>query len=95
MAFVARRRQPRGTTGSNPAVQAAMLEAVENQLQADEPAEVRLTLRRLVDSGMSDRQARLYIAMALLFEMNEVLRTQAPFDEGRYVASLKRLPLLS
>ena len=77
------RRQPK--TKAKPYVQAAVLEAVENQLRDDDPPEVRLTLKRLVDSGLSDREARLYIGIALLFEMNDVLRTNAPFDRERYV----------
>lgn len=47
-----------------------------------------------MDSGLSEREARLYIGMALLLEMNEILRTKAPFNHERYVASLDRLPHL-
>ena len=90
-----RKSHPRTTTRGNLAVQAAILEAVDGQLRENSPPEVRLTLKRLVDSGMSDEMARLSIGMVLLFEMNDVLRTNAPFDEDRYVASLKRLPRFS
>jgi hypothetical protein len=90
----ARKRKPRrqASAGANLRVRAAILEAVENQLSADDPPEVRLTLKRLVEKGSSERAARLYIGVALLFEMNEILRTKEPFNEERYVASLKRLP---
>jgi hypothetical protein len=87
------RRQP--GRRSNPVVRAAILEAVENQLRDDDPPEVQFTLKRLVDSGLSDHSARLYIGMALLFEMHEVTRTNTPFDHDRYVAYLNRLPNLS
>jgi hypothetical protein len=86
------RRQPRAE--ANPHVQTAILEAVQNQLCDESFPEVQVTLQRLLDSGLSEREARLYIGMALLFEMNEILRTKAPFNRARYVASLNRLPQL-
>jgi hypothetical protein len=86
------RRQPRAKP--NPYLQSAILEAVENQIQDDDLPEVRLTLERLQSGGMSAHEARLYIGMALLFEMNDVLRTKAPFNRERYRASLDRLPSL-
>ena len=96
MAPAARGGKPRRKPSAEPSpyLQAAILEAVENQLRDDNPPEVRLTLKRLVDCGSSEREARLYIGMALLFEMNDILRTKAPFNQERYVGSLNRLPHL-
>jgi hypothetical protein len=88
-----RGKQRRKSSGeANPYVQAAILEAVENQLRDDDLPEVRLTLERLVDGGLSDREARLYIGMALLFEMNDALQTKTPFNRERYAMNLDRLP---
>ena len=84
------RRGPRSE--ANPSLQAAILEAVENQLADENLPEVRQTLNRLIEEGFSERKARLYIGTALLFEVNDVLRTMAPFNRQRYVETLNRLP---
>src|SRR5579864_648847 len=80
---------------ANPAVQAAILEIVENQLRDNDPPEVRRTLARLIASGSSDEKARLLIGMVVLFEMNDMLKTNTAFDHDRYVSALDRLPNLS
>ena len=81
--------------GHNPAVQAAILEVVENQLRDNNPPEVRQTLERLTSSGFSERQARVYIGFAVLSVMNDILKDSSPFDHDQYVkALLNQLPRL-
>jgi hypothetical protein len=89
-----RRRTARTREGANPAVRDAVLEIIDNQLRDNDPPEVRQTLDRLIAGGFTEARARLYMGAAVLFEMNEVLRTRAPYQKDRYVAILKRLPEL-
>ena len=80
--------------GNPEVVRAALFEAIENQLRANDPPETRHTLDRLLNAGHSRKEAMKLIACALLNEMNDVLKSQTPYDNARYVANLNRLPEL-
>lgn len=76
----------------NPHLKAAFLEAVENQLADNDPLETKETLDRLVKQGISEEDAKLYIAQAVCVEVFDVMKHQKEFDLDRYVKNLKRLP---
>jgi hypothetical protein len=76
----------------NPHLKAAFLETVENQLADNDPPETRETLDRLVKQGISEEDAKLYIAQAVCVEVFDVMKHQKEFDLDRYVKNLKRLP---
>ena len=76
----------------NPRLQKAILEAVENQLRADDPPETKQTFDRLLREGYSEDDAMKLIGRAVATEIYEVLKNKTPFDEGRYVKALKELP---
>jgi hypothetical protein len=78
--------------GENPRVIRALLEIIQNQLQADDPAEVRLTLERLLKRGISRKRALRMIACCLLSEMNDTLKVKERYNEARYVGFLRALP---
>ncbi len=79
---------------STPNFTEAILRIVENQLNENNPPETRRTLDRLVASGYSQRDARQLIAQVIVTEVFTVISSNRPYDEGRYIAALKRLPLL-
>jgi hypothetical protein len=76
----------------NPHLKAAFIETVENQLENNDPPEARETLARLMNQGVSEDDAKVYIAQAISIEVFDLMKNQREFDSGRYVKNLKRLP---
>jgi hypothetical protein len=79
---------------TNPALRAAVLEAVDTQLELDDPPETRQTLERLVAQGYTREGARELLAAAVLSEIFDVMSSGQPYDAARYKAALARLPRL-
>ncbi len=79
---------------ANPALRAAILEVVDNQLAMGQPPETRQTLERLVAQGYTREGARELIATAVVAEIFDVMKAGKPYDEARYKAALARLPRL-
>jgi uncharacterized protein YoaH (UPF0181 family) len=77
---------------SNPYVQAAYLEAVDNQLRNNDPPETRETFDRLIAEGFSSGDAKLMIAQVICYESYYILKHQEKFNLKRFVQNLKRLP---
>ncbi|MBE0503121.1 MAG: hypothetical protein IBX46_03235 [Desulfuromonadales bacterium] len=73
-------------------LKAAIIEVVENQLEANDPPEIRETLDRLMSEGYSDQESKELIGNVVVVEVFEVLKEGKPFDLDRYVAALQRLP---
>ncbi len=71
-----------------------MYEAIENQIRNNDPPETRQTLERLVSSGHSRAEAKRLIACVLATELFDVMKSEKPYDNARYVGNLKRLPEL-
>lgn len=78
--------------GNREAVRATLFEVIENQLQSNDPPETRETLNRLLGEGHTRKEGMKLIACALVIEINEIVKTHAPYNHARYVANLKRLP---
>ena len=76
----------------NPRLKAAFLEVVENQLEANDPPETRHTLDRLIAQGISEEEAKLYIAQAVCYEVFNVMKYKQPSDQARYIRNLQHLP---
>ena len=76
----------------NPHLKAALLETVENQLAENNPPETKETFDRLVKQGISEEDAKIYIAQAVCVEVFDVMKNQNEFNEKRYLKNLKRLP---
>ena len=79
---------------ASPQLTAAIMEAVNNQLRDSNPPETKETYDRLVASGISDKEARRLIAIALSTEMFEMLKNKKDYCQQRYIASLRKLPKL-
>lgn len=72
----------------------AMLEEVENQINANDPPVVKETFNRLRKLGISRKEAKKYIACALSVEIFEVMRHESEIDYDRYFKNLDNLPEL-
>ena len=64
---------------------------VENQLAAGEPAEVKQTLRRLMDQGLSRHAALHALGTVVAGSMFDTVKQQQPFHRARFLADLDRL----
>ncbi|MDA1117055.1 MAG: hypothetical protein O2979_03430 [Proteobacteria bacterium] len=73
---------------------AAIEEVIENQIRNNDPPETRQTLDRLVGSGHPRAEAKRLIACALVSELFDVMKSEKPYDNARYLANLNRLPEL-
>jgi len=72
----------------------AMLEVVENQIKDGKPAETRITLKRLQDSGITRPDGIRLIACLIANEIFNVMKNGEEYNEHRFVANLKKLPEL-
>ena len=88
------RARTKGTPETNPAVGAAIMEVVDNQLRDGTPPETQQTLDRLLAAGYPKEEARRLIACAVTSEIFDMLKNRQPYDEARYLAALHRLPTL-
>ena len=79
---------------TNPFLKQAILEVVNNQLKNLDPPETKETYDRLVASGISDQEARRLIGCVVTSEIHDVLKQKQPFDHGRFVKALNKLPRL-
>ena len=70
----------------------AILKAVENQLESNDPPKTRETLNRLLSEGIDRDEALKYIACALSVEIFSALKHSEPFDSERYDKNLDVLP---
>ncbi len=82
------------TDQASPQLTAAIMEAVDNQLRDLNPPEAKETYDRLVASGISDKEAKRLIAVALSSEMFQMLKYKKEYSPERYLVSLRKLPKL-
>lgn len=75
----------------NPRLKALVLQAVDNQLNENNPMYVRETFDRLIVSGKNKQQAKEAIAAALIGEIYEVMKNKVPFNDERYHRELNKL----
>jgi len=78
----------------NPNLKAAILEVVDNQLQANDPPETRQTYDRLISEGYAEKEAKKLIGAVVSAEIFDVLSKQEPFNPERFVKALRNLPNL-
>jgi len=69
-----------------------IFEIIKNQIELNTPPETKQTLKRLVDVGFSDWDARILIGQCVAVELFNVLNLNLPFDNARYVSNLNKLP---
>jgi len=69
-----------------------IFEVKDNQVNANDPAETAVTLKRLMNEGHSEFEAKQLIGQALAVELFDVMKRKVPFNEARYIKNLKNLP---
>ena len=79
----------------NPHLKSAILEVVDNQLQANDPPETRQTFDRLISEGYFEEEAKKLIGCIVTSEIFDVLKKQEPFNPERFAKALNDLPKLS
>lgn len=67
-------------------------EIIQNQINDNEPQEVKINLDRLILEGKSQEEAIDLIGCALSAEMFEVVKNNKPYDKSRYILYLNNLP---
>ncbi len=70
----------------------ALIEAIENQLQAGQPAAVQATLNKLTLVGHEREESLRLMALVLADEIRHMLAENRPFDGNRYETLLRQLP---
>jgi hypothetical protein len=76
----------------NPYLKSAILEVVDNQLEANDPPETRQTFDRLISEGHSEEDAKKLIGCVVTSEIFDVLKKQEPFNPERFAKALNELP---
>ncbi|MFI8481988.1 hypothetical protein ACIGCM_15605 [Pseudomonas sp. NPDC078700] len=71
-----------------------LIEAVENQIAAGEPAAALATLNKLTLVGYERGEILQLMAQVLAFEINDMLETDQPFNLQHYELALRALPEL-
>jgi len=69
----------------------AIFEVIDNQVNANDPAETAGTLERLMNEGHSEFEAKQLIGQALALELFDVMKRKVPFNKTRYIKNLKNL----
>lgn len=73
-------------------IRAQIFEIIENQIKDGNPPETLSTTQRLKEQGYSDFEVKQLIGQCVAIELFTVLKDTKPFDEKRYVKSLRNLP---
>ncbi len=73
-------------------VKEALFETIQSQIENRSPKETKEAYDRLVLKGCSHADSMRMIALALVREMNDALKSGRPFKEERYIKALKDLP---
>ena len=71
-----------------------LIEAIENQLAAGEPAATQATLNKLTLVGYAREDAVRLMALILAHEIEGMLADNRPFDGAGYERMLRALPAL-
>lgn len=72
-------------------LQQAINAVIEQQLAANDPPEMRLTLAHLMAQGLTDKEARILIGHVVVEEVLQVLAAGQAFDPARYGRRLQEL----
>lgn len=76
----------------NERFKSAIIQVVENQINANDPPETKKTLDRLISEGSSEQEAKELIGTVVAAEVFDVMKEGKPFHLNRYVKALNKLP---
>ena len=77
--------------GTNPILHVMFHQIVENQIATNEPPETAKTMERLLQQGKDRHEAVHEIANVAASGIYEILKSNRPFDEQRYIRKLRHL----
>jgi hypothetical protein len=80
------------TSETNPELEGAILEVVDNQIRDNDPPETRQTIDRLVEEGYTADEARRLVSTAVTVEIFLIVRDRLPFNRERFLWNLAHLP---
>ncbi|WP_324026348.1 hypothetical protein QSV08_02675 [Maribacter sp. BPC-D8] len=69
-----------------------IFEIIKNQLKDNNPPETKITLDRLRGQGFDDSQARQMIGQCISVELFQIMKTNKPFNNARYIENLQKIP---
>lgn len=72
----------------------ALIQAIENQIEAGEPPAALATLNKLSLVGYAREEILQLMALVLAHEVKAMLRDERPFDLAGYEQALRALPEL-
>ncbi|MBS7662499.1 hypothetical protein I0D00_11215 [Pseudomonas lalucatii] len=72
----------------------ALLQAIENQIEAGEPSAALATLNKLTLVGYEREDIVQMMALVLAHEVKRMLAADRPFDSAAYEQALRALPEL-
>ncbi len=65
---------------------------IENQIEANDPPDTLITLKRLKNQGFGDFEVKQLIGQCVAVEIYNVMKFKKPFDNERYIKNLNNLP---
>ena len=77
---------------TNPYLNAAILEVVNNQIRGNDPPETKQTFNRLMKEGHSKEEAKRLIGCVVSVEIFDVMKNEEKFNLTRFVNALNTLP---
>lgn len=75
----------------NPFLHVTFHEILEKQIEADDPSEVRPTLRRLEEAGIDSHEAKHRILRVLVLELHTMMKQRREFDREAYARALAQI----
>ncbi|MBE7928248.1 hypothetical protein [Pseudomonas saudiphocaensis] len=72
--------------------ESTLIQAIENQLEAGEPAAAQATLNKLTLVGYEREESLHMMALVLAHEVRQMLAEDRPFDNEAYESMLRNLP---
>jgi hypothetical protein len=85
-------KEKTATMESNEVVREQIFEIIKNQLKDNNPPETKSSYDRLRSQGFDDFQTKQMIGQCLAVELFDVLKFGKPYNNDRYIRSLKALP---
>lgn len=70
----------------------AIIEAINNQIENNDPAETKHTYDRLVAEIGDHEEVMKYLGIVMSAEIFDVLKNQELFNRQRYIERLNKLP---
>lgn len=79
---------------ASPEVKKALIKAIKIQLKENTPPETKQTYMRLLGEGVTEKNAYIYLAQALAYEMFAMMKEKRTHDSKNYAKLLAKLPNL-